>query len=453
MAIVPTIRGLSSAKAIKAKMKYLKNERHKDHLGYRLTDLCCLGNTTPDSFPQQCEERLARYLKFSPLIRDRDVKVRAYWAMPRYADNVRLTEAEFKFVESVTATILDKTIAIHNWHNPPNLVWGRCKGPDFNPMFSSVLSIGGIPVLLSEREYNLRGQFCALMNYVVSAQNLERHRQGQKLIPTVADAKRNHHHIHGRLTLAEQLACLPQVPLTVPDVVAGLTLLGYDLQPTTKPDPERHRFRPRLHPFLRHATGKRTPTLTVSLPDLIQEIAWLREHRRKRIVEPAEPGRKTAVPPALPAVEFNWKNEEEFLVALAKQAARRAEQLRQAFDVKDRYAALDLVMSTDRARPGTVTLSQATPTPSTQLQSTPAQSTPTITLPGYRPEFVVKSAVVRDHLHTLGFTVLLPPSAATLSDEEHRAASLFIQDAGLANTLWKETAAKLKQPQVRAVLD
>ena len=172
--IVPTLRGLNSAKAIRAKRDYSKNERHKDHLGYRLTDFLCLGNTTPENFPQQCEDRLQRYLQFSPLIRDRDVTVRAYWAMPRYADDVRPTEAEFKFVESLTAAMLGTTIGIHNWHKPPTPVWGRSKGPDFNPMFSSVLSIGGIPVLISEREHNLRGQFCALMNYVVSAKNLER---------------------------------------------------------------------------------------------------------------------------------------------------------------------------------------------------------------------------------------------------------------------------------------
>jgi len=440
MALVPTIRGLKSPEQIQAKEEYLEDELDPDHLNYDLTKLRCIADTTPERFPQQCADRMRRYLRFSPLIRDTDVKVIALWAMPRFADSVRLTETEQEFVESVTASILDKTIAVHNWHIPPTPEQGRCKGADFNPIFSSVLDLGGIPILITERGHNLRGQFIAMMNYIVSDLNLERSRKNQPLIPTPADAKRKHHQDSGKLFLCEQLACLPQSPTTVPEVIAGLDLLGYDVLPNKVKNAEVFRIRPRIHPFLKLAIAKGNPTFSVSLSGLVQEIALVREIRQDakkkttaRTAEPVKHVQPVAADPASIPVGFNWASEENFLLSLARKADLLVPQLRKAYDVEDLYAVLGLKL---KKKFNAVT-------------STLGEGENSITLPDYRPLFVIRSACIRHELATLGL-VLPPPTTAvtTISDETHRIARFFTGLAGFGKELWPETSNKLKQPKV-----
>lgn len=387
-------------------------------------------------------ERLKRYKRTSPLARDLDVCVIAHWAMPRFPDGVRLDESERTFVSQEVCQLLTGAIAIHNWHIPPDVTKGRQKGPDFNIIFSNVIEVGGILTLLRDRGHSLWGEFAKTMNYCVSELNLHRIRKGLPVIPTMDQIRKERHQANNRLYLCEQLACLPHPPSTVSEITCGLGNLGYEIRETQTADVGR--VRRRIRTSIDIGANKNHQGFLVSLSGLVQEVALtlhLRHAKNKKLSLPTieQPAIAVSAAPAADiSSEFDWSDEDAFLSSLSRQARIKDLQLQAIRNVEDLFAALGLQWNAN------------TYTDTADLR----QGSNTITLPGYRPQFVLHSEGIRTELRTQGVTVPMSAKTTTpVAEPEQRRIRTFIHLIKFNGQLWKQARAKLKDKWVESVFD
>ena len=162
------------------------------------------------------------------------------------------------------------------------------------------------------------------------------------------------------------------------------------------------------------------------------------------MLRPAKPKASIPTPtavqlpaPLTSALSFDWTSEEAFLRSLENNTRRFGQEISLVVRIKDQFAWLGLNWEEDTAA-GTVTLSQGNET---------------LTLPSYRPAFVLQSACIRTRLNTLGL-VVPPPTTPDpwISEDDHAAAKKLINFALLRTCLWGEAAAQLATPRVLEAL-